>query len=288
MLHVLSASPRYRLEPYRWRYPVVGAVPYKGFFDARAARAEERRLARRGYDTYLRPSGAFSTLGWFADPLLSTALDGDPAELAATVLHEIAHNTLWVPGDASFNESFAEFVGYRGAEAFFAARGDGRTAARCAALWRDEKRLADFWIDVERELTAVYASGLPQPALEARRAGVLARARAVLAGPLDRAFEVYSGRRLAAKPLDNARLIANRTYMTGYDELERVYADNAGDLRDGVRAIAASVRRHPHLAPLDALALYRHPRPPAVPARFTSTRPARSARPLPGGAGRAG
>jgi predicted aminopeptidase len=234
LLHVLSASPRFSLAPYRWRYPIVGAIPYKGFFDEAAARAEQRHLKRMGYDTYLRPSGAFSTLGWLPDPLLSTALDGDPAELVATVLHEIAHNTLWVPDDAPFNESYAELVGRHGAEAFFAARGDDRTAARCAALWRDEKRRAAFYDALSRELEALYASDLPIPVLEARREEIFARAGA---------------------PLNNARLIAHRIYATGFEPMERMVDLAGGDLREGIRQIARSVRRHPSLPALDAVAL---------------------------------
>jgi predicted aminopeptidase len=255
LLHVLSASPRYSLEPYRWHYPVVGAIPYKGFFDEAAARAEQRRLDALGYDTYLRPSGAFSTLGWLPDPLLSTALDGDPAELVATVIHEIAHNTLWVPGDASFNESYAEFVGYHGAAAFFAYRGDLRTAERCAALWRDEKRLADFYGALQAQLEALYAGRLPQPVLEARRQEIFARAQTFLAGPLDRSLEVWSGRGMARHPMNNARLIAHRIYATGFDQMEQMYALAGGDLRTGVRQIALTVRRHPSLPALDALTL---------------------------------
>jgi predicted aminopeptidase len=255
LLHVISASPKDRLAGYQWSYPIVGSVPYKGFFDKAAAEAEVRRLERQGYDTYLRPSGAFSTLGWFNDPLLSTALDDDPVELVVTVIHEIAHNTLWVPGDVRFNESYANFVGFRGAELFFASRGDREAARHCAALWRDEKRLGAFYTELADDLQRLYGSGLPRPEIERRREGIFARARARLAGALDRELEVYSGERLARTPINNARVIAKRIYLTGLDELDKLYTANRGDLRAGIRQIERSLKRNPSRPPMEALAV---------------------------------
>lgn len=257
LLWVITASRKDRLEPYRWWYPVVGSVPYKGFFHKEAAEAERGRLEKAGYDTYLRPAGAFSTLGWFNDPLLSTALDGDEADLASTVIHEISHNTLWAPGAVRFNESYANFVGLRGAEAFFNSRGtpeDLELARRCGALWRDEVRLGSFYEELAAGLGALYSSGLSGRALEARRAAVFAQARAALAGPVGRRLEVYSGRSASRRELNNAVVVAALLYRTGLPDFDRAYEGAGGDLRGAVAAIRQVVRSDRARQPAVALA----------------------------------
>jgi predicted aminopeptidase len=255
LLYVLTASRRDRLQDYRWWYPVVGSVPYKGFFLREEAVAEQRRLERAGYDTYLRTAGAFSTLGWFNDPLLSTVLDSDRTDLVSTVIHEISHNTLWVPGSVRFNESYANFVGLKGAEAFFARRGDPEAARIAAATWRDERRLGAFYARLARELEALYGSGATGAELEARRDGIFARARNELSGDFGRSLEVYPAKKLARRKLNNASVIAERIYRTGLDDLERVLLSQGGDLRAAVATIERSVRdAPPGRSPLEALA----------------------------------
>ena len=111
---VLSGAWRDRLQPVTWWFPVVGRVPYRGYFDFAEAQRAERALAASGYDTYLRPSPAFSTLGFFNDPLLSTTLHEDSVDIANTVIHELTHNRFYASGQAVFNESFASFAGAKG------------------------------------------------------------------------------------------------------------------------------------------------------------------------------
>jgi predicted aminopeptidase len=254
LLWVITASRKDRLEPYRWWYPVVGSVPYKGFFHKSAALAEQRRLEGAGYDTYLRPATAFSTLGWFNDPLLSTAMEGDSADLVSTVIHEISHNTLWAPGSVRFNESYANFVGLRGAEVFFASRGDLETARQCAAIWRDEKRLGSFYEELAQGLEALYGSRLSGRALESRRQAVFRHARSVLAGPLDYELEVYSGKAIGKREINNAVILAARFYRTGLEDFDRALASRGGDLRASVTLIRQVVKADRHGQPVAALA----------------------------------
>ena len=220
---VLSAAYRDRLERYTWWFPVVGRVPYKGFFDIEAARGALRDLEDRGFDAYLRPASAFSTLGWFNDPLVSTTLRQDSLDLANTVIHELTHNTFYAPGEAVFNESFANFVGARGAEWFFLTEGDSAAARVVAARWADEKWMGRFWRDLHDELEAAF-DALPddRDGRLAARERIYAAARVRLVGAAGE-LQTISPRVLERMRLDNAALLARRVYMTDLDLFDRVW-----------------------------------------------------------------
>jgi predicted aminopeptidase len=259
LLLVLSASPATELEEHLWRFPIVGTFPYKGFFDPDAALREARKLEQRGLDTYLRPAPAFSTLGWFPDPLLSTALSEDPVQLAATVLHEIAHNTLFVKGKVVFNESFASFVGYRGAQRFFALRGDSAMAERAAAIWRDEKKLGGFFRGLADTLKTIYGLAVYQDSILTLKQRVFHAARECLRGELASQLEVYDAPRLARAPFNNAHLLAALVYRTRLELFDSVLHAAGEDLRAAVTRIREAVRIAGGGDPFEAVAGLSYP-----------------------------
>lgn len=236
LLLVLSAAPKDCLCAHTWKYPIVGRIPYKGFFDPRMAAREADRLERRGYDIYLRPSGAFSTLGWFEDPLLSTAMSRDSVELAATVFHEIAHNTLYVKSATPFNESFAQYAGYRAAEAFFRDRGGEALARRAADRWGDEQRLGRFYTEFADRLEAFYAPRPEGATLDSGRAELARWARGELEA-LAPELVTYRLGTVAERPLNNARVLASRFYRTHLDWFEAWHGRHGGAVREAVAAL---------------------------------------------------
>ncbi|HWB40515.1 MAG TPA: aminopeptidase, partial [Gemmatimonadales bacterium] len=237
LLLVLQAAPKDGICPHTWKYPIVGRIPYKGFFDFDAARRTSDRMAARGYDVYLRPSAAFSTLGWFNDPLLSTALTRDSVELAALVFHEIAHNTLYVKSATPFNESFAQFVGYRSAESFFAERADTANARQAGDRLHDEMVLGEFYRDLIARLDSLYATRPDSAALEAGRAEAGTWARAQLEGPVGARFRSLRIGRLPERPVNNARLIGATLYRTRLDLFDEWFDRHDRDVRVSVGAL---------------------------------------------------
>ena len=259
---VLSGTRRDALTAASWWFPVVGRVPYKGFFDFEAAKRAERELAADGYDTYLRPSSAFSTLGWFNDPLLSTTLADDSLFIVQTVIHELTHNRLYVSGQAVFNESFAEFVGNRGAVEFFRSHGDSASTLKAEARWSDERLLGTVWERAYREIDSVFnmhpysaatraaapAAAGSVPAADsfvrasrfAGRDTVYARLRRFLVDTVSPQLVTIDRQYGARVRLDNAALLARRIYATGLGDFERAWERDGRNVRRTLERIAAA------------------------------------------------
>jgi len=254
---VLSGAYRDRLESYTWWFPVVGRVPYKGYFDFDEARRQERTLAARGLDARLGAASAFSTLGWFNDPLLPSTIRADSLTLANTVIHELTHNTFYAPGGAVFNESFANFVGARGAERFYRARGQASAADEVFARWRDEKVMGRFWADLYGRVDSAFkAHPGEEPAHVAERITVrdslYAEAKEQLMHEIGPQLRTISLRAIERVRFDNAILMSRRVYLTDLDAFDKVLAHNHGNLRVAIKAIIAAARSD-RAKPFDAV-----------------------------------
>ncbi len=247
---VLSGAHRDQLKRYTWWFPIIGRVPYKGFFDFDAARGAESEMRERGFDTSLRPASAFSTLGFFNDPLLSTSLRADSLELANTVIHELTHNTFYLGGQAVFNESFANFVGARGAAWLFRTRGSLRAAEQIDDRWSDEKLLARFWAGLHASIDSAFTAnpGEDGDAVHARlvaRDSIYAAARRQLVDSLGPRLRTIGPRYLERVPLDNAALLARRVYLTDLDLFDAVYQRERWNLRATLDRVMALAKEEP-------------------------------------------
>lgn len=169
---VVTAAPQFKLEPKTWWFPIVGRIPYKGYFGADDAKSYALNLKSEGYDVHVRGSTAFSTLGWFDDPLLSTTAKLDEVQLVETVIHELLHNTLWISGDVAFNETLANVVGSYGALQFFVKKEGvhGPRAVRAREQLTQEVEYSCRLAELIERLNVIYAGD--EPTVEQKEAAI--------------------------------------------------------------------------------------------------------------------
>jgi predicted aminopeptidase len=202
---------------------------------------------------YLRPSDAFSTLGFLPDPLLNTALRADSLDLANTVIHELTHNTFYAAGQVPFNESFASFVGARGAAAFFRARGDSLAALKVEARWADDKLLGAFWSSLSHTLDSAFKAHPDDKAARlAARAAIYAHARRVLVDSVAPHLTTIPPLYAERVRLDNASLLARRVYASGLGDFDVLWERNGRNLRATIRQVIALAKSSPS-TPFQAL-----------------------------------
>jgi predicted aminopeptidase len=263
VLFNVFAAPSLSLTPRAWCYPIAGCVNYRGYFTEADARAEAAKLAAQGNDVYIGGVPAYSTLGWFDDPILSTFVRYPETEFARLIFHELAHQLIYVKGDTVFNESYATAVSDEGLVRWIAVQPPAARAALDAERLRNQRLREAFRRivgDARGKLAAIYASGAPPDAKEAEKAAAFAAMRAdyarVKAGEpglagFDRWFAGDGG-----KGPNNASLAAIALYTARVPAFRALIAEEHGDMPrfyDRVRALAALPVRERDAA-LDRLA----------------------------------
>src|SRR5262249_39215461 len=152
----VQAAPQFSLEPKSWWYPVVGSLEYRGYFSESGATNCAGRLARKGYDVYVDGVEAYSTLGWFKDPVLNTFIFHGEAELAETIFHELGHQRVFAHGDTDFNEAFATTVGREGTRRWLAAKGDAAARDQYLAGLMRTRDFARLVLETRAKLAALF------------------------------------------------------------------------------------------------------------------------------------
>jgi len=234
---VLTAAHRDRLEFRSWWFPIVGRVPYRAYFSETAGLRAQAEYEAAGFDTDLRPTAAFSTLGWFADPLYSTLLRLDVVSIVESVLHELAHNHLYLPGQGRFNESFANFAGHQAAIAFFCTRqgggADTQLCQRAQNRWHDALLVSRYMDQLEEELLAFYrGNGEPRmggPDLAVRDTLYLEALRRFSAEVRPELLEGGYGV-FEQAPMNNATFLARSLYYHRLSDFETSWGRWNGDL----------------------------------------------------------
>jgi len=239
------ATPELSLTLHRWCFPVAGCVAYRGYYDRQEAERYAQRLRAQGLEVHVGGVPAYSTLGWFDDPLLSTFMHYPEADLARLVFHELAHQLLYLPGDTPFNESFATAVEEAGVERWLAARADP-ALERSHRLQTERRRAFVALLRRHKDsLERLYAQPVPDADKRVGKAAVFEALRADYQG-LKAGWGGFAGFDRFFEPgLTNAQLAAVGAYNDLLPGFRALLAREGGDLPrfyGAVRELAALPR----------------------------------------------
>ncbi|MFP6583557.1 MAG: aminopeptidase [Candidatus Hydrogenedentota bacterium] len=212
---VVTACPEFSLMPKTWKFPIVGSFSYLGWFKRERAESHAEKLRGEGWDVHVRGASAYSTLGWFKDPIFSTMLGrGELAEalLAETILHESLHATIYVKNQSYFNESLAQFVGETMAMEYL---DENHGAADDYARWLElRKKRSEGFARAFTELSDLYQLEVSDEEKRAEKERILTALQVDLKLP---------------NPLNNAALSGARTYDSGLEAFEKLFDESERD-----------------------------------------------------------
>jgi predicted aminopeptidase len=236
---VVSAAARDSFTRYEWWFPVAGKVPYKGFFKLEDARRERDRLQKKDLDVWVRGVDAFSTLGWFKDPLYSYMRNYSDYQLANLLIHELLHATVYLKGQSQFNEELAEFVGTEGAQLYIEKKYGGESPEYQAASdsEADSRAYAAYLRGLIAELEELYRSAASREEKLARKAEIISLSQERFRREYDTLFRGGDYQGFAELPVNNAYLELYRLYYEGNSFYRDLYERSGRDLR---RYIAAA------------------------------------------------
>jgi predicted aminopeptidase len=224
------AAPEFSLTPQTWCFPIVGCVAYRGYFSEKDADRFGALLKQEGFDVYIGGAIAYSTLGWFADPVLSTVVNLNEPETAALIFHELAHSVLYISDDTSFNESFATAVEQEGLRRWQAAADDPAGYEKWLHKYRRRQKFTDLVSKYRRRLQDLYASNLSLNAKRDQKRVLFTQMRSEFVGLKSESGDMAVYDDWFNYPLNNAQLISVSTYYNWLPAFNRILSEDGGDL----------------------------------------------------------
>lgn len=243
---VVSASQRDSFQRYEWYFPVVGRMPYKGFFNIEDARKERDRIEKKDLDTWIRAVDAFSTLGWFKDPLYSFMRGYSPYRLADLIIHELVHATVFLKGHVQFNEELAEFIGSEGARLYMESR-YGTDSAEYREMLAAEANSRNYVLFIQEliaELNVVYLNGnLTREEKLIEKERIINAAKERFDAEYDSRFTNDNYRGFSQLPVNNAYLGLYRLYYAEDNFYSDLYDRSGRNLAGFITAAKTLTRR---------------------------------------------
>ena len=227
----IFAAAEFSVAPKEWCFPIAGCVGYRGYFNQARAEKFGEELRSKGLDVFVTGIPAYSTLGWFDDPVLNTVMRYPDAELARLIFHELAHQVVYVPGDTVFNESFAVAVELEGVDRWLSR--DGDPAKRTAFELNEQRKGAfiDLVMKYRASLRALYSSAASDAQMRQKKTETFAAMKAEYL-TLKSSWGGFAGYdRFFSRELNNAHLVPVATYSELVPGFRRVLAENGGDFK---------------------------------------------------------
>lgn len=225
--YVVSAAPKWKLDHYLWSFPIIGSAPYKGFFEEQDAIAESNSLMKKDMDTYVRGVSAYSTLGWFKDPVLSSMFKYKNYDLVNTIIHETVHATLYIKNSADFNERLASFIGNVGAELFYLHyEGPDSPTLKQVQLENEDEKLFSVFISSELDSLNQWYLDIEKNKTIKSESDRLQRLKSIqdrFNSEIKPGLKTNSLDYFQKINLNNARLNVYKTYVQNLKDFEEAY-----------------------------------------------------------------
>ncbi len=224
------AAPEFSMEPKTWCYPFVGCAAYRGYFAKADAEQYADVLKKQGYDVHVGGVTAYSTLGWFDDPVLSTFIHRSKAGAAALLFHEVAHQVLYAPDDTTFNESFATFVEQEGLRRWRKASGDSAILREYSKNYRRRQQFVGLVQAHRQKLEKLYQTDLAPHRKRTQKASIFSELRSEFSQlkAVQADLAAYDG--WMSQPLNNAKISGVVAYHDFVPAFSVILAENNGDL----------------------------------------------------------